>query len=69
MALIISRRAGEEITINGNIHVVVEWIGEKRVKLGITAPEEVKISRPRTLEKEVDDTYKSAIEKGASIYE
>jgi carbon storage regulator len=43
--LVLTRRLGEEVVISGDIRVmVVECIGNK-VRLGITAPSDVKVDR------------------------
>ena len=48
--LVLSRRVGEEIIIDGNIHVTVVAIKGDRIRLGITAPPSVPVDR-----KEVHD--------------
>lgn len=44
--LVLSRRCGEWIVINDCIRVMVVDVQGKRVRLGIEAPETVKIRRP-----------------------
>jgi carbon storage regulator len=48
--LIISRKAEQSITLNGNITVKVLGIDGDRVKLGIVAPSEVRVLRSELLE-------------------
>lgn len=43
--LVLSRKAGEEITIGDDIVVKVTQIGGGRVRIGIDAPNGLKISR------------------------
>jgi carbon storage regulator len=43
--LVISRKLGEGIVINGNIHITVSKIGTGRIRLGVTAPPTVRIHR------------------------
>jgi carbon storage regulator len=43
--LVLTRRVGEEIVINGNIRVTVVAVQGNRIRLGITAPESVVIER------------------------
>jgi carbon storage regulator len=43
--LVLSRRPGEEIIINNNIKVTIVAVKGDRVRIGITAPEEVPVDR------------------------
>jgi carbon storage regulator len=43
--LVLTRRIGEEIVIDGNIRVLVLSIGGGNVRLGITAPATVRVDR------------------------
>jgi carbon storage regulator len=47
--LVISRKLGESIVINGNIHITVTKLGTGRVRLGLTAPPSVRIHRSEEL--------------------
>jgi carbon storage regulator len=47
--LIASRRTGEAIRIDGDIEVVILSITPARVKLGITAPQHVRVVRREAL--------------------
>ena len=47
--LILSRKVGESIAINGCIRVTVQAIRGHQVRLGIEAPEEIKIFRQELL--------------------
>ena len=49
--LVLSRKAGESIIIDDDIEITVTEIRGNRVRLGITAPKEKRISRPKTSEK------------------
>jgi carbon storage regulator len=44
--LVLTRRAGEEIVIAGNIRVRVVAVKGQKVRLGITAPPTVPVARP-----------------------
>jgi carbon storage regulator CsrA len=49
--LVLSRRVGEAIIVDGHIHItVVEVLGDK-VRLGIVAPREVVVDRQEVHEK------------------
>ena len=43
--LVLSRRVGEEIIIAGNIRITVASIKGDKVRIGITAPPDVRIDR------------------------
>ena len=43
--LVLSRKPGESIVINSNIEVTVISIGKGRVKIGISAPDDLRILR------------------------
>ena len=43
--LIVRRRAGESILINGNVEIEILEVGATQVKLGIVAPKEVPVLR------------------------
>jgi carbon storage regulator len=43
--LVLTRKLNEEIVINGNIVVTVLGVKGDRVKLGVTAPEDVPVNR------------------------
>jgi len=49
--LVLSRRLGEEILIDGNIRVSIAAIKKGQIRVGISAPESVKILRPEVLER------------------
>jgi len=53
--LALTRKVGESIRIGENIYIKVVSIKGDRVKLGFSAPEEIKILRTELLEKEVQD--------------
>jgi carbon storage regulator len=60
--LVLSRRVGEEIIIAGNIRVTVASIKGDKVRLGITAPPDVRIDR-----EEVHNRIREFIEPDALI--
>jgi len=43
--LVLSRRTGEEVVIGGNIRIVVTEVCGQRVRLGITAPKDIRVDR------------------------
>ncbi len=43
--LVLTRKTGQEIVIDGDIRITVTSIGDGRVKLGISAPSDVKVDR------------------------
>jgi carbon storage regulator len=57
--LVISRRLGEGIVINGNIHITVVKVGRGRIRLGLTAPPTVRINRREELDDESPDGVES----------
>jgi carbon storage regulator len=51
--LVLSRKLGESVVINGNIRITVADIGNGRVKIGVTAPREVHVARAELAPKPV----------------
>jgi carbon storage regulator len=49
--LVLTRRVGEEIVINGDIRIKVLMSKGDRVRLGITAPESVRVDRQEVHER------------------
>ena len=49
--LVLTRRIGETIVINGNIRVTIRSISGHQVKVGIDAPREVSINRQEIQER------------------
>jgi carbon storage regulator len=47
--LVLRRRLGETIAINGDIEIEVIEISRTRVKLGVTAPRDVSVLRKETI--------------------
>ena len=52
--LVLGRRVGEEIVINGDIRVTVVAIRGHQVRLGITAPKTVSVAREELLDRVVE---------------
>ena len=52
--LVLSRHIGEEIIINGDIRVTVVSIRGNKVRLGITAPDSVRVDRQEIHERRAD---------------
>ncbi len=43
--LVLTRRVGEEIVIDGDIRITVTAVEGERVRIGVTAPESVRVDR------------------------
>ena len=61
--LVLTRRVGEEIVIDGNIHVTVVGVKGDKVRLGITAPPSVPVDRKEVHERRLD--FDDASERAA----
>lgn len=57
--LVLQRKKGESIVIDGNIKVTVADIGSDRVKISIDAPREIEILRAELIE--AADANKEAV--------
>jgi carbon storage regulator len=53
--LVLTRRIGEEVLIAGDIRVRVVAVDGNRVRLGITAPSDVHVTRPELLAERAED--------------
>jgi len=60
--LILSRKIGESIVIDGKIHVTVMRVDGETVKLGIAAPSEVPVHRKEVYE-EIQRSNQQALTK------
>jgi carbon storage regulator len=58
--LVLTRACGEEIIIDGNIRVTVVAVKGDRVRLGIQAPESVRVDRQEVHARRADFTPDSA---------
>lgn len=43
--LVLTRKAGEEIVIDGGIRITILALGGERVRVGVTAPPDVRVDR------------------------
>ena len=43
--LVLTRRVGEEIVIDGNIRITVTGVQGEKVRIGVTAPASVRVDR------------------------
>jgi carbon storage regulator len=59
--LVLSRRVGEEIVIDGTIHIRVVAVQGNRVRLGITAPPEVPVHRQEVAQRDSVESDTSAV--------
>lgn len=64
--LILTRKKGESIIIDGNIEVKVVECEDGRVKIGIEAPKAIEILRKELLT-EIENENKSAINKNINL--
>ena len=58
--LVLTRKPGEQIVIGNNIRITVVGVGPGRVKLGIVAPDNVRIDRQEIFEKIQRETAESS---------
>lgn len=49
--LVLSRKCGQKIIIAGNIEIIVVDIFRDKVRIGITAPKEIRIDRKEVSER------------------
>lgn len=47
--LVLSRKQGESIRIGDNIEITIVRVAGNRIRIGITAPKEVPVTRPNDL--------------------
>ena len=52
--LVLSRRVGEEIIIDGHIHVVVVSVKGDKIRLGVSAPPSVTVDRKEVHDRRAD---------------
>jgi carbon storage regulator len=61
--LVLTRKTGQEIIIDGDIHITVTAISGERVKIGISAPSQIKVDRAEVAARiAVEDAETSALE-------
>ncbi len=61
--LVLTRKTGQEIIIDGNIRITVTAAGDGRVKLGISAPAHIKVDRAEVAARiAAEETAASALE-------
>ena len=66
--LVLSRKAGEKLVIDGNITVEVVKIQGNRISLGIVAPSNVKILRGELNQPKADaQTFEIVVEDGMLV--
>lgn len=53
--LVLTRRIGEEIVIDGDIRITVVAIKGDRVRIGVTAPDFVRVDRQEVHERRLQD--------------
>jgi carbon storage regulator len=69
--LVLSRRVGEEIVIDGQIRIVVAAAKGDRVRLGICAPATVRVDRQEVRERRalLSDSQRSGVEEVYSCHD
>jgi carbon storage regulator len=65
--LILSRKLNEEIVINSEIKIKIISISENQVKIGIVAPENIKILRGEIYEKVKENTIEASLSSKQKI--
>ena len=65
--LVLTRKPGEQVIINGNIRISVVSVGPGRVKIGIDAPSDVKIDREEVHSKKQDEPLPAPAMKPAPV--
>jgi carbon storage regulator len=63
--LVLSRQSGEQILIAGNIRVTVLAVKRRQVRLGITAPSSVPVTRLELLAKRSEDAVATMMDSPA----
>lgn len=59
--LVLTRKIGESLAINDNIRITVLEVKGKTVRLGIEAPNEVKVHRQELLVKILEENRQAAV--------
>jgi carbon storage regulator len=59
--LVLTRKVGEEIVIDGNIRVTVLEVKGGKIRLGITAPPHIPVDREEVHQKRAEFSVKPAI--------
>ncbi len=59
--LIITRRVGEEIVLEGEIRIVVKEIKGKQVRIGVDAPAAVAVHRAEIYHQVADENARAAV--------
>ena len=65
--LVLTRRVGEEIVIDGNIRVVVVAVKGEKVRLGISAPPSIAVDRKEVHEKRIEFEYECDWSQAAPV--
>jgi carbon storage regulator len=67
LMLVLTRRVGEEIVIDGNIHVMVVGVKGDRIRIGISAPPSVTVDRKEVHERRAEFQYECAWVQPATV--
>ena len=60
--LVLTRKTGQEIIIDGNIRIVVTACSDGRVKIGIDAPAHIKVDRAEVAARIAAEEAESVVE-------
>jgi len=60
--LVLTRKIGEQIIIDGNIHVTIVAINGGKVRIGIEAPEFVRVDRAEVHQRRAELTADQAVQ-------
>lgn len=66
--LVLTRKAGESIIIDGNIKLTVVQVAPGRVKIGVEAPSHVRIDRAEVAARKEADTAEPSAVVGPAIH-
>jgi carbon storage regulator len=67
LMLVLTRRIGEEIVIDGNIRVMVVAVKGDKVRLGISAPPFITVDRREVHEQRAELEYECEWAQGPSV--
>jgi carbon storage regulator len=65
--LVLTRRVGEEIIIDGNIHIMVVAVKGDKVRLGISAPPSVTVDRKEVHDRRAEFGYQCDLAQSVSV--
>jgi len=66
--LVLTRRVGEEMVIDGNIRVMVVAVNGEKIRLGISAPPSITVDRKEVHERRVEFGFECDWAQAASAF-